>query len=218
MSIYLYVGETNIGEYGTYHLEYQNFTVSNQHCPITTYNISSSELELLPLADINPVIGSSSFAIPIDTSSVGSIKFSIFGFCLGGSSAASPFLEISIIEPPSEYLDSLTNQAPFFDEEPETVTFWPSDSAYVLSLPSILDSTDNFCEIIIESETLGTYRQSTCLEEIIESEGLISFDRIMNTLEINNQIMGTHTVKIVLRDYFQQSSESTFQIIFSDVP
>jgi hypothetical protein len=80
----------------------------------------------------------------------------------------------------------LTNQAPFFEEELKTVTFWASDSVYVVNLPSIMDSTDNFCEIIIQSETLGSYSQSTCIEEIIESEGLINFDRIMNTLEIKN--------------------------------
>ena len=115
MVIELYEGETNIGEYGIYHLDYQNFSVSNPHCPITAYNISSSEVELLPMADIYPVIGSKSFAIPIDTKSVGSSMFSIFGFCLGGSHAASPFLQISVVEPPSDYLDLLTNQAPFFE-------------------------------------------------------------------------------------------------------
>ena len=55
------------------------------------------------------------------------------------------------------------------------------------------------------------------MEEIIESEGLINFDRIMNTLEIKNQVLGTHTVKVTLRDYYQKESESTFQIIFSEV-
>lgn len=79
-----------------------------------------------------------------------------------------------------------------------------------------MDSTDNFCEITIESETLGSYSQSTCMEEIIESDGLINFDRIMNTLEIKNQVLGTHTVKIILRDYYQKESESTFQIKFSE--
>ena len=57
-----------------------------------------------------------------------------------------------------------------------------------------MDSTDNFCEIIIESKTLGSYSQSTCMEEIIESEGFINFDRIMNTLEISDKVLGTHTV------------------------
>ena len=39
----------------------------------------------------------------------------------------------------------------------------------------------------------------------------------MNTLEIKNQVLGTHTVKITLRDYYQRESESTFKIIFSEV-
>ena len=60
----------------------------------------------------------------------------------------------------------LTNTAPFFERDlPESVTFQASDTEFVFELPSVLDSTDNFCEVEIESETLGTFRYSSCEEE-----------------------------------------------------
>ena len=158
-ALQFYIGDSNIGKYGLYHLEYLNFTVSNSHCPMLAYNISSSESELVPINSMTPLIGSSLFTIPIDTSMLTSLSLSILGSCLGGSFAQTPLLSISIVERPSDYLDMLTNQAPFFDQELPSVSFGASDNDFSIRFPSILDSTDNYCEIEITSQRLGRPRR-----------------------------------------------------------